>query len=78
MTNILILSQDHYNIALRKVIGDQCHVEICLKSLKDVGFINYYENEAFGRLGNQHLIGKELVLERWQEVICSILIIMFV
>ena len=77
MTNILILSQDHYNIALRKVIGDQCHVEICLKSLKDVGFINYYENEAFGQSGN-HLIGKELVLERWQEVICSILIIMFV
>ena len=77
MTNILILSQDHYNIALRNVIGDQCHVEICLKSLKDVGFINYYENEAFGQSGN-HLIGKELVLERWQEVICSILIIMFV
>ena len=54
---------------LRKVIGDQSHIETCLKLLKDVGFLNYYECREFGNmLGNKHLIGKELLLEHWQEV----------
>ena len=53
-----------FTIALRKVTSDQRHIEMCLKSLKEFGFINYYESqELFG-----HLIGKELLLEHWQEV----------
>jgi tRNA(Glu) U13 pseudouridine synthase TruD len=62
------ISQVQYNIALRNVIGDQCHIEMCLKSLKDFGFINYYERHKFGHSVNNHLIGKELLLEHWQEV----------
>ena len=42
---------------------------MCLKLLNEVGFINYYESHEFGNSGNKHLIGKELILERWQEVI---------
>ena len=62
------ISQVQYNIALRNVIGDQCHIEMCLKSLKDFGFINYYERHKFGHSANNHLIGKELLLGHWQEV----------
>ena len=64
----IIFSQDYYTIALRNVIGDQSYIEMCLKSLKDFGFINYYERHKFGHSVNNHLIGKELLLEHWQEV----------
>ena len=50
-------------------LTDPCHIEMCLKLLNEVGFINYYESHEFGNSGNKHLIGKELILERWQEVI---------
>lgn len=62
------MQSNHFNIVLRKVKGDQCHIETCIKSLGNVGFINYYETRNFGFLGNNHLIGKQLILERWQEV----------
>jgi tRNA pseudouridine13 synthase len=42
---------------------------MCLKLLNEVGFINYHESQEFGNPGNKHLIGKDLILERWQEVI---------
>ena len=64
LINFIIFSQDYYTIALRNVIGDQCYIEMCLKSLKDFGFINYHERH----FGNNHLIGKELLIEHWQEV----------
>jgi tRNA(Glu) U13 pseudouridine synthase TruD len=55
MINIFILYQVQYNIALRNVEGDQCHIEMCLKSLKDFGFLNYYERHKFGHSANNQI-----------------------
>ncbi|EFX80696.1 hypothetical protein DAPPUDRAFT_318408 [Daphnia pulex] len=69
------LKGNHFSIALRKIIGDKGHIEANLRSLKDNGFVNYYENLHFGLLRDapKHLIGKQLLLKKWQEAIDLIL-----
>ncbi|XP_046633318.1 pseudouridylate synthase 7 homolog isoform X2 [Daphnia pulicaria] len=65
------LKGNHFSIALRKIIGDKGHIEANLRSLKDNGFVNYYENLHFGLIRDapKHLIGKQLLLKKWQEAV---------
>lgn len=67
----LFMQGNHFNIALRKVIGNKGQIEASLRSLKDNGFINYYDDNHFGFIRDvpKHLIGKQLLLKQWQEVI---------
>ncbi|XP_057372369.2 pseudouridylate synthase 7 homolog, partial [Daphnia carinata] len=68
------LRGNRFTIALRNVIGDECKISANLNSLKEMGFVNYYEPQRFGtRHIPTHIIGKQLLLGKWKEAINLIL-----
>ncbi|EFX68625.1 hypothetical protein DAPPUDRAFT_62909, partial [Daphnia pulex] len=66
---------NHYTIALKQVMGNETHINSNLKSLKEKGFVNYFESECFeiNRRLSMHFIGKNVLMEQWLEVVNLIL-----
>ena len=67
--NLTLFQGNRFRIVLRNVDADEDRIRANMESLEKVGFINYYGAQRFGtRHVPTHLIGKELILGRWQQV----------
>lgn len=67
------LKGNHFVILLRNVKPLSKIIKAC-KSIKERGFINYYGMQRFGTSSvPTHFIGKLCLLERWKDVVMSIL-----
>ena len=61
---------NRFHIVLRNVDKDEQSICTSMESLRENGFINYFGAQRFGtRHVPTHLIGKELILGRWKEVL---------
>lgn len=51
-------------------MGNEIRINSNLKSLKEKGFVNYFESECFeiNRRLSMHFIGKNVLMEQWLEV----------
>lgn len=53
-------------MVLSNIFVDKDFIEVNLKSLKAIGFINYYGTQCFGT--RAHLVGKQILLNQWKPV----------
>uniref|UniRef100_A0A8C6RZI3 Pseudouridylate synthase 7 homolog n=2 Tax=Nannospalax galili TaxID=1026970 RepID=A0A8C6RZI3_NANGA len=68
------LQGNHFTVVLRNITGTDEQVQQAMKSLKEIGFINYYGMQRFGTTAvPTYQVGRAILQNSWTEVMDLIL-----